>query len=470
MFGATISLMTTLRDGSHLCFLLSPLRYSMPVVHGWTPTTLHQRKTLLSSPINIAMRKPAATVSISTSRYMSWSSSSSSSSSSSWRPSSSSFLTPDERDSIQSLLDLALTLRYDFGTSAGDSVDSNLIIDHSIFRQAVLEKMSQMPQALLVKLRQYPPYDSDMNSGNKDPEAIALSRISSAIQTILNDEFVAARDTLAMLLQAGEIRKLDSAIGQAAQDGKLHAAFFQVLTMNLQDAAREQEEGKGAGAGVGVGVGRGSSNSMSPDRSSPYTKGQSASRLQILQHIYTRCQEEVEKSLPPATALLNKLLRTEQANIRANLYRHYLTTNINANSGERSITTPDGRMIPLKNRIPPKPLIDMNDFVGAMGNTVNQIRSAASAGAMDPMTASQMVENCRQVASEARSALVAITSNDNMNAIDPWTKQQLLILEDGLQPVFRPVSDSPPPPPNEYNMRGPPSERGGGGDGRGVEK
>jgi hypothetical protein len=69
---------------------------------------------------------------------------------------------------------------------------------------------------------------------------------------------------------------------------------------------------------------------------------------QILKHIYTRCQEEVEKMIPPGMALLSKLLRTEQYTIRANLYRLYVTPRVSM-----TIETPDGK--PLLARKDPSP-------------------------------------------------------------------------------------------------------------------
>ena len=88
-----------------------------------------------------------------------------------------------------------------------------------------------------------------------------------------------------------------------------------------------------------------------------------ADRLSILQHIYTRCQEEVEKSVPPGVALLNKVLRTEQQEeIRTNQLSHYLCPQPDV------IKLPDGQEIPVKDGERNKILVPHEDFIQAIGN------------------------------------------------------------------------------------------------------
>jgi hypothetical protein len=215
---------------------------------------------------------------------------------------------------------------------------------------------------------------------------------------------------LKSLLEAGEIRKMDALIGKAAKDGRLDAAFFSVLQMNLQHAAQE--------AAVAT------STSNQEDEGDDVDTQQKASRVQILQHVYTRCQEEVEKNVPPGSALLNKLLRTQVDSIRANQLKHYLCPQPNV------ITSPDGQEIELGGA--PRVLVDPPLLIDAIGKAVKQIRTVEQAGGTDRASAATMVESVRQVAIEAR---MVIGENYGVDS------EVLKAFEAGLQPVFRP--DSP---------------------------
>ena len=185
--------------------------------------------------------------------------------------------------------------------------------------------------------------------------------------------------------------------------------------MNMQDAAMEQQQ------------------QPQPEEkadSDATDEPQQANRFQILQHIYTRCQEEVEKTINPGLALLNKLLRTEVASIRQNQLQHYLCPQ------PTTITAPDGKQIELKNAQNEKSLVDHKDFCEAIGNAVRQIRTVEKAGGTDPAVAAGMVESCRQVAKEARVVIGEHFGKDS---------DQLKQFEDALMPVFRPSS-----PESEY--------------------
>jgi len=148
-----------------------------------------------------------------------------------------------------------------------------------------------------------------------------------------------------------------------------------------------------------------------------------ASRVQILQHVYTRCQEEVEKNIPPGIALLNKLLRTEIDSIRANQLQHYLCPQPNV------ITSPDGKEIELGSG--KRVLVEPKLLVDAIAQAVKQIRTVEQAGATDRTAAANMVESCRNVAKEAR---MVIGKNYGVES------EELKEFEQGLQPVFRPES------------------------------
>jgi len=259
----------------------------------------------------------------------------------------------------------------------------------------VLETLPSLSNALIFKLRQSTAHPIE-----------SVRRVAAELNHILEGRLQEAKDTLAEFLNAGEIRKLDSAIGKAAVAGKLDAAFFNVLSLNLQAALAAGD------ADVA---------------DTKFEQGQAASSLQILQHINTRCQEEVEKSIPPGTALLNKLLRTTEESIRANLYRHYLTPQ------SSTIQTPDGKTVELKGTLPV--LVSTAELVQAIADAVKQIRIVEQAGATDRESAASMVESCRNVAKEARMII------GEEYGVESTT---LLSFEDGLQPVFRPASaDSP---------------------------
>jgi len=252
-------------------------------------------------------------------------------------------------------------------------------------QELVAEALPTMHPSFIMKLR-------GVRESNETSDTLQVAR---ALQSILDSSLAGGREVLAELLHAGEIRKLDAAIGKFARQGRLDMAFFQVLSLNLQDASQDEEEDDG--------------------------------RSQILRHIYTRCQEEVEKTVPGGVALLNKLLRTEMESIRANQLEHYLCPQRNI------IASPDGTEIELKGK--KTVLVPPSEFMNAISDAVKQIRTVEQAGGTDKESAANLVESCRQVASEAR---VAIAKNYGVDSAE------LKAFEDGLMPVFRPTSpDSP---------------------------
>jgi hypothetical protein len=263
-------------------------------------------------------------------------------------------------------------------------------------KQVVLEDLPTMPAGLIIKLRQ------SLTDANQ-----AVRQVAQQVNAIMDDSLSEAKETVKELLNAGEIRKLDALIGKASRAGKLDAAFFNVLAVNLQDALATER----------------SQPPPEPVGDEPPV----ATKAQILRHIYTRCQEEMEKSLPPGSALLNKLLRTEQAAIRKNLYEHYLTPQ------KQTIKSPDGKEIKLEGVTPV--LVPLTDFVRAIDKAVLQIRTVENAGATDRESAAMMVEGCRQVAKEALSVVGDSYGRDS---------DEVKLMQDELQPVFRPQSrDSP---------------------------
>jgi len=276
------------------------------------------------------------------------------------------------------------------------------------FQKAAEELLPALSPTLIMKLRAgedlVPPEARD-DQGN-DRLLKCFSEVSKALNAMTDRRLGSARDTLKELMNAGEIKKLDAIIGKSARNQKLDVAFFHVLQMNMRDAAEEAQKASGD---------EGDSSAVD--------------RFQILQHIYTRCQEEVEKVINPGTALLNKLLRTEVDSIRKNQLNHYLCPK------PTTITSPDGKEIVLNNGQPSKPLVSHPDFCEAVGNAVLQIRTVERSGATTPEVAADLVETIRTVAIEAR-----FTIGEHFGG----NSTEVIAFEEALEPVFRPTSpDSP---------------------------
>jgi hypothetical protein len=313
------------------------------------------------------------------------------------------------------------TPRQDHDSENLSSEDLKIVVDlhdkatesSKDFQTVVEEALPSFSPLLIMKLKQANMYGID-DADEGDGSSQKILDVANALQTMLNRKLEAARDTLTELMNAGEIKKLDALIGKAARAQQLDVAFFQVVQMNMQDAAmelqqQEKQEGK---------------------NEEDKEEAQEANRFQILQHIYTRCQEEVEKTINPGLALLNKLLRTEVPSIRHNQLQHYLCPQ------PTTITAPDGKQVELKNAQNGKPLVDHQDFCEAVANAVRQIRTVEKAGATDTAVAAAMVESCRQVAKEARIVIGEHFGKDS---------DQLQQFEDALMPVFRPST-----PDSEY--------------------
>jgi len=258
----------------------------------------------------------------------------------------------------------------------------------------VESKLSTIPAGLIVTLRQFVASTSPEDVGGNEMASRARA-VGLALSTVLDAKLEISRDVLQSFMQAGEIRKLDSLIGKAAREGKLDSSFFTVLSMNLKDAyekeSKEQEEGE-------------------------------ANRMSILQHIYTRCQEEMEKQAPPGVGLLHKLMRTEQAAIRRNQLEHYLGL-----PEQKTISTPDGKTLQLQSG--GKALVPPNELASAIQDSVKQVRSLERSGATSREAAAYVVEQTRNIAKEARIVVGELYGVES---------QELIGFEDSLMPVFRP--------------------------------
>jgi len=278
--------------------------------------------------------------------------------------------------------------------------------DSSSLDNFLLTNLPNIPTHVITILRNAA--DGEVPSNVTDDQASHMKTVGKALVQILDTNLEGKRDLLKSFLECGEIRKLDSAIGSAMREEKLDMGFFTVLNMNLRDAAMEQLE-KGS--------------TLSPTAEGDFSTGDSANRYQILQHIYTRCQEEVEKNVSPGSGLLNKLLRTDQQSIRVNQLRHYLCP-----QEPKTISTPDGKSVELPGS---DALVKPSELIEALQNAVRQIRTVEKSGSVDRAAAVGLVESCRQVAIEARSAIGEGYGSES---------EELKDFSFALQPVFRPES------------------------------
>ena len=321
---------------------------------------------------------------------------------------------------------------------------------------AIKDRLQDMSPGLLVALQLAAKMGEWKENDNEDDEEKAntttltvekanntnfetqMVQVGTALQNVLDTRLRSGRTLLTELLNSGEIRKLDSLIGKAAREGKLDMSFFSVLSMNMQDAAMESSNNSikidsnininNDGADV-VATSSTSQEDESNDQETITTNGNnSANRAQILQHIYTRCQEELEKNVPPGMGLLNKLLRTEISSIRTNQLQYYLGPQAT------SITSPDGKTIELSNNgTGGKALVSHGEFIGALSQAVSQIRTLEKSGGTDRLSAMNLIENIRRVAMEARVVLVD-SYGEGSEAVSEFQRD--------LQPVFRPTIDS----------------------------
>ncbi|GMI20970.1 hypothetical protein TeGR_g93 [Tetraparma gracilis] len=193
--------------------------------------------------------------------------------------------------------------------------------------------------------------------------------LAAAVAKVRKGALERGKATLERLLGAGEVRRLDSAIAKAASAGELDAAFFHVVNLNLSEAAAAAPEPGGEPGGAAV-----------------------AGRGQVLQHVYTRCQEELERLLSggpePAKALAVKLLRTEDAGIRGNLLRHNL-----GRPGAAGGAGGEGAA----------PLVSAGEFVAALRDVVTRARGLEGGGGRKAVA--DVVESARQVGIAGRRVL-----------------------------------------------------------------
>jgi hypothetical protein len=306
----------------------------------------------------------------------------------------------EDRSLVSSLID-------EFGTD--ENYDENGGVSTMLVDE-ISRRLDGMSPRLLVALqmagetREWKGEEEDGDDVDVDFDA-NMVRVGRALRRVLDEKLDAGRGLLEEMLNSGEIRKLDALIGKSARGGKLDTSFFQVLSVNMRDAAMSD------------------SVVLSHVEDNAATVAGGADRPQILQHIYTRCQEELEKNVPAGIGLLNKLLRTEISSIRDNQLRHYLGPQAT------TITSPDGKVIELPN-ISGKPLVSHVEFASAVSDAISRIRDVERAGGTDRLTASNLIEGVRRIAIEARAVLASVHGESGDVVVE---------YQGALQPVFRPV-------------------------------
>jgi len=185
-------------------------------------------------------------------------------------------------------------------------------------------------------------------------------RVLEACNKVYDGKMKQGQHRLEDLLGAGEIRKLDEKLVKMVNKGETYAGFILVLNQNIAAAQAENDETK----------------------------------LNILTHISTRMQEELEKRTKPGAGILHKLMRTDDKPLRGRILEHYLTP-------QTSIGLPDGKTIKLEK--PNPAMVEPMQFSEAVTELVGQLRGMDVDGNM----IRGMIEDVRQVSIEARAVIMA---------------------------------------------------------------
>jgi len=207
-----------------------------------------------------------------------------------------------------------------------------------------------------------------MNSIQQATPDVA-ERIMSAFAVETDKRMLRAKERLEHVLDAGELLEMDRRLTTLFKQGQADAALLLCLNANVEAA-------------------------------DPGTDKHS-----IMLHLYTRAQEEFEKKADPARALVHKLCRQPDAQIRDNILRTYLAP-------QTELIAPDATRIPLDKPMPAQ--ISHAQFSEAVASTVEQLRGLDADG--DLVNAN--IECCRQVAIEARRVLLETGPPDDVRAFE----------------------------------------------------
>ena len=207
-----------------------------------------------------------------------------------------------------------------------------------------------------------------MNSIQQATPDVA-ERIMSAFAVETDKRMLKAKERLEHVLDAGELLEMDRRLTTLFKQGQADAALLLCLNANVEAA-------------------------------DPGTD-----KHAIMLHLYTRAQEEFEKKADPARALVHKLCRQPDAQIRDNILRTYLAP-------QTELIAPDATRIPLETPMPAQ--ISHDAFSAAVASTVEQLRGLDADG--DLVNAN--IECCRQVAIEARRVLLETGAPENVRAFE----------------------------------------------------
>jgi len=194
-------------------------------------------------------------------------------------------------------------------------------------------------------------------------------RIMSAFAVETDRRMNKAKERLEHVLDAGELLEMDRRLTTLFKQGQADAALLLCLNANVEAA-------------------------------DPNTDKHS-----IMLHLYTRAQEEFEKKADPARALVHKLCRQPDPQIRDNILRTYLAP-------QTELIAPDATRIPLEKPMPAQ--ISHAQFSESVASTVEQLRGLDADG--DLVNAN--IECCRQVAIEARRVLLETGPPDDVRAFE----------------------------------------------------
>ena len=194
-------------------------------------------------------------------------------------------------------------------------------------------------------------------------------RIMGAFAVETDKRMLKAKERLEHVLDAGELLEMDRRLTTLFKQGQADAALLLCLNANVEAA-------------------------------DPNTDKHS-----IMLHLYTRAQEEFEKKADPARALVHKLCRQPDSQIRDNILRTYLAP-------QTELIAPDATRIPLEKPMPAQ--ISHAQFSEAVASTVEQLRGLDADG--DLVNAN--IECCRQVAIEARRVLLETGPPDDVRAFE----------------------------------------------------
>ena len=211
--------------------------------------------------------------------------------------------------------------------------------------------------------------DAETMAAMQQAPSEVAERIMGAFAAETDKRMNKAKERLEHVLDAGELLEMDRRLTTLFKQGQADAALLLCLNANVEAA-------------------------------DPGTDKHS-----IMLHLYTRAQEEFEKKADPARALVHKLCRQPDAQIRDNILRTYLAP-------QTELIAPDATRIPLDKPMPAQ--ISHAQFSEAVASTVEQLRGLDADG--DLVNAN--IECCRQVAIEARRVLLETGPPDDVRAFE----------------------------------------------------